>query len=90
MVLGGVCGGLSIIGMRVETCLVLTRRTLKRITSMLIWTARKLVLIPSMDLEQPREMRRSTAKSAFCHFGKKLIFAPWHHVFCLRRFPSES
>lgn len=70
MVLEGDWSVLLQIGMWVEACLVLTWGTLKRIPSVLVCTVGKLVLIPSMDLEQPRAMRMPAAGSAFAILGQ--------------------
>lgn len=36
----------------------------------LVCTIEKLVLVPSMDLEQPKAMQWSAARFSFFHFGK--------------------
>lgn len=48
---------------------------MKRLPSGPLRTIEKLVLVPSIDLEQPKAMRRSATRFIFCHFGQKLIFA---------------
>lgn len=73
MVLGGKLGALSRMDTWVESGLELTWGTFKMLCFVAICIIGRFVLVPSMDLEQPREMNWPTANVTFCHFEKILF-----------------
>ena len=58
-----------------EACMGLTWGNMKRLWYLLVCTSYKLVLIPCIDLQQPKVLNLSVAEFSFCHFGQKIIFA---------------
>ena len=88
MVLEGECDGLLQKGVEPETC-----SRLKLVGQMwlcydLACTPYQLVLVPCINLEQPKDLIWHAAGFAFCHFGKFQIlhmgsgFLIWHVLTC--------
>lgn len=73
MVLWGNDEGLSRFHMRVRGGLELTWGIMQQLASGIFWAVGKLVLVPSMDLEQPKALKHPATESTFCHFGQKVI-----------------